>query len=175
VDEGTDREMQHAPTFGREPVWGFWGDLVAIGVSSRYEIRAYGADGSLARIVRREHSPRVPTPEDIEADIESRILLYYADAMPSEQEYHRRNYRSAPVAEHFPVFTSIMVDKLDHLWIREYDLPREERPRSRSGPCSSRMGMCWDSLRHLPRSGWSTRSAKTTTSWATPWMNSGWR
>ncbi len=109
VDEGTEREMQHAPTFGREPVWGFWGDLVAVGVSSRYEIRAYGADGSLARIVRREHGLRVPTPEDVEAYIESRILLHYPDATPSEQEYHRRNYRSAPVAEHFPAFTSLMV------------------------------------------------------------------
>ena len=127
VDEGTEREMQHVPTFTREPVWGTWGDLVAIGVTSRYEIKAYGADGSLARIVRREHSLRVPTPEDVEAYIESRILLYYAGATPSEQEYHRRNYRSAPVAEHFPVFTLLMVDALDHLWIREYDLPREER------------------------------------------------
>ena len=127
VDEGTEQEMQHVPTFSREPVWGVWGDLVAIGVTSRYEIKAYGADGSLARIVRRVHSPSVPTPGDVEAYIESRILRYYPDATPSEQEYHRRNYRSAPVAEHFPAFTSIMVDKLDHLWIREYDLPREER------------------------------------------------
>ena len=85
VDEGTDRELQHVPTFGREPVWGFWGDLIAIGVSSRYEIRAHGADGSLARIVRREHSLRVPTHEDVEAHIESRILLHYSDATPSEQ------------------------------------------------------------------------------------------
>ena len=128
VDEGTEREMQHVPTFSREPVWGVWGDLVAIGVTSRYEIKAYGADGSLARIVRREHSPRVPTPEDVEAYIESDVLPDYPDATPSEQEDHRRDYRSVPVAEHFPAFTSIMIDKLDHLWIREYDLPREERP-----------------------------------------------
>ena len=128
VDEGTEQEMQHVPTFSREPVWGVWGDLVAIGVTSRYEIKAYGADGSLARIVRREHSPRVPTPEDVEAYIESQVLLYYPDAPPSQQEDHRRDYRSVPVAEHFPAFTSIMIDKLDHLWIREYDLPREERP-----------------------------------------------
>ena len=128
VDEGTEREMQHVPTFSREPVWGVWGDLVAIGVTSRYEIKAYGADGSLARIVRREHSPRVPTPEDVEAYIESEVLRHYPDAPPSQQEDHRRDYRSVPVAEHFPAFTSIMIDKLDHLWIREYDLPREERP-----------------------------------------------
>ena len=51
MDEGTEREMLYWKTFGREPVWGLWGDLVAIGLSSRYEIKAYGADGSLARIV----------------------------------------------------------------------------------------------------------------------------
>ena len=128
MDEGTEREMLYSKTFSREPVWGLWGDLVAIGLSSRYEIKAYGADGSLARIVRREHSPRVPTPEDVEAYIESEVLPDYPDATPSEQEDHRRDYRSVPVAEHFPAFTSIMIDKLDHLWIREYDLPREERP-----------------------------------------------
>ena len=128
MHEGTEREMLYWKTFSREPVWGVWGDLVAIGVTSRYEIKAYGADGSLARIVRREHSPRVPTPEDVEAYIESDVLPDYPDATPSEQEDHRRDYRSVPVAEHFPAFTSIMIDKLDHLWIREYDLPREERP-----------------------------------------------
>ena len=123
-----ERQMVDWTTFGRDPVWGLWGDLAAIGLTSRYEIKAYGADGSLARIVRREHLPRVPTPEDVEAYIESYILGSYANATPSRQEELRRNIRSVPVAEHFPAFTSIMVDRLDHLWIREYDLPREERP-----------------------------------------------
>ena len=128
MDEGTEREMLYWTTFGREPAWGLWGNLAIIGLTSRYEIKAYGADGALARIVRREHSPRVPAPEDVEAYIASEVLPNYPDATPSEQEDRRRRYRSVPVAEHFPAFTSIMVDGLDHLWIREYDLPREERP-----------------------------------------------
>ena len=128
MDEGAQGEVMYWKTFGRDPVWGLWGDLAIIGLTSRYEIKAYGADGALARIVRREHSPRVPTPEDVEAYIESEVLPDYPDATPSEQEDRRRRYRSVPVAEHFPAFTSIMVDALDHLWIREYDLPREERP-----------------------------------------------
>ena len=99
VDEGTEREMQHVPTFSREPVWGVWGDLVAIGVTSRYEIKAYGADGSLvrivlARIVRREHSPRVPTPEDVEAYIESDVLPDYPDATPSQREADREGWHN---------------------------------------------------------------------------------
>ena len=131
MHEGTEREMLYWKIFGREPVWGVWGDLVVFGVSNRYEIKAFGADGSLVRIVRREHRPRSPTPADLDDFIEDRRIRYN-DSDPSE-------YRSVPVAEYFPAFASgpdplggqrpgeIMTDAVDHLWIREYDLPREER------------------------------------------------
>jgi len=118
MHEGTGREMLYWKVFGREPVWGVWGDLVAVGVSSRYEIKALEADGSLVRIVRREHIPREVTSAVVDAHIEGRRFF---------NEANRREYRSVPVAEHFPVFTSIMSDGLDHLWVREYDLPGEER------------------------------------------------
>ncbi len=119
MHEGTDREMLDWKVFGREPVWRVWGDLVAVGVSSRYEIKALEADGSLARIVRREHNPRAVTSAEVDAHIEGRRFF---------SEASRREYRSVPVAEHFPAFTSIMSDALDHLWVREYDLPRQDRP-----------------------------------------------
>lgn len=35
---------------------------------------------------------------------------------------------SFTLAEHFPAFSTVMADAADHLWVREYDLPREERP-----------------------------------------------
>ena len=119
MHEGTDREMLYWKVFGREPVWGLWGNLVVVGLSSRYEFRAFGADGALARIVRREHSPRTVNSADVDAHIEGRRFF---------NEAGRREYRSVPVAEYFPAFTSIMSDALDHLWVREYDLPGEERP-----------------------------------------------
>ena len=59
------------------------------------------------------------TSADVDAHIEGRRFFNEAD---------RREYRSVPVAEHFPAFTSIMSDALDYLWVREYDLPGEERP-----------------------------------------------
>ena len=119
MHEGTNREMLYWKVFGREPVWEVWGSLVAVGVSSRYEIKALEPDGSVARIIRREHSPRAVTSAEVDAHIESRRFF---------NEASRREYRSVPVAEHFPAFTAIMSDALDHLWVREYDLPGEERP-----------------------------------------------
>ena len=131
MHEGTEREILYWKTFGREPVWGLWGDLVVFGVSNRYEIRAFGADGSLTRVVRREHRPRSPTPDDLDAFIEDRRVRYNDSDLSA--------YRSVPVAEYFPAFATgrdpsggqrtgeIMTDAVDHLWIREYDLPGEER------------------------------------------------
>ena len=35
-----------------------------------------------------------------------------------------------PVAEHMSAFTSVIVDRLDNLWVEEYERPGEERPGS---------------------------------------------
>ena len=40
----------------------------------------------------------------------------------------RRRFRSLPVAEHFPAFSSIIADAAGHLWVRKYDFPNEEMP-----------------------------------------------
>ena len=42
-------------TYGNRLTKGFWGDLIVASRTDRYEIRAFEADGTLARIVRREH------------------------------------------------------------------------------------------------------------------------
>lgn len=124
-DQGTDRAMLFWKTFGREPIWTPWGDQIAIAHTAEYEIKAYRADGSLARLVRRDHSPRTPTPEDVEAYIEEQLG---SDSRRTESEIQewRRRYQAVPVAEHFPAFESIRSDALDHLWVEEYQLPREE-------------------------------------------------
>ena len=58
--------------FGRGTLGAVWGDLAAIGVQDSYEIKAFAADGSLVRIVRRDGDPGQPTrarspPEAISA------------------------------------------------------------------------------------------------------------
>ena len=52
-----------------------WGDLIVHNLNNRYEFRAFAEDGTVARIVRRDHVPRSPTREDIEAYIVGTGLL----------------------------------------------------------------------------------------------------
>ena len=120
--------------FGRSPVLGVWGGLVVIGSTDRYELKAFGADGSLERIVRRAHVPRAPTPADVAAFIDE-ALADETSGMPDAEaenvKRHRRPvYESVPAAEYFPVFESIVTDALGHLWVEEYERPGEARPGS---------------------------------------------
>lgn len=117
--------------FGREAVWTPWGDLVVIGHTSRYELGAFSADGSLARIVRRDHAPRSPTSEDVESYIEAQVAQSRLRGTESEKQRLRRQYQSVPVAEHFPVFAAVMSDTVGHLWVAEYEFSGEERPPRR--------------------------------------------
>ena len=124
-----DRSMLFWKTFGREPVWALWGDLTVVGNTSRYEVRAFGVDGSLARIVRRDHIPRPPSQGDVDDYIELRLASNIR-ATESDRARLRRQYQTVPVAEHFPAFASVMSDAVDHLWIEEYEFPGEESPGS---------------------------------------------
>lgn len=48
--------------YTRELVTSLWGHLIVASPNNRYEIRAFRADGTLARIVRREHCSPDPVP-----------------------------------------------------------------------------------------------------------------
>lgn len=115
-------EVIFGPTVAQVP----WGDLIVHSLNDRYEIRAFAVDGTLARIVRRDHAARPPTAEEVGDYIEEQVSGY-PDDIAAEQ---RGRYESVPVAENMPAFTSVMVDKLNHLWVEEYELPGEERPGS---------------------------------------------
>ncbi len=124
------RRMLFWTILGRDPVWAPWGDRVAIGHTQRYEIRAFRADGSLERIVRRDLVRRVPAQADIEADIEMRLPIYglseaEADAVRAEA---MPRYEGVPVADYLPAFASIMVDEVSHLWIEEYESVTDDFP-----------------------------------------------
>ncbi len=115
--------------YSRELVTSLWGDLIVVSPNHRYEIRAFGADGALVRIVRREHAPRIPTEADKQLYLDREIALRDGLEMPEEllEEAHRV-FGSVPVVETFPAFSAILTDDAGYLWVREYDLPSEERP-----------------------------------------------
>lgn len=114
--------------YSRELVTSLWGDLVVVATNNRYEIRAFRADGTLARIVRREHVLRVPTDADRRYFVDREMALRDGLDMPVEVlEEARRVLGSLPVAETFPAFSAMLGDDAGHLWVREYEFPREER------------------------------------------------
>lgn len=116
------------PAYGRELRVAPWGELVVISPTSRYEIRAFRADGSLARIVRREHAPRAPDQTDLARYVELHMTSF-EEALPAAMLPElRSSLESTRLAETFPAFGSITSDAVGHLWVREYDYPREERP-----------------------------------------------
>ena len=131
--------MMYQTMFGARVAQEPWGDLIVICQTNRYELKAFSRDGTLARIVRRGHEPRAVTRGDvdayIDASIEEEVPYYPDDLSQGETEAYqadqRRQYEATPVAEHFPAFTSLVVDALDHLWVEEYEFPGEERPGAR--------------------------------------------
>ena len=105
-----------------------WGDLMAVAPNDGYEIRAFDHDGTLRRIVRRDHDPVVPTSAHEEADFERRIA-----GLPEEERAERRRRmrerdEEVPLPETFPAFETALADATAHLWVREYDIPGEETP-----------------------------------------------
>ena len=124
--------------YGSELAKGLWGDLVVASRTSRYEIRAFRADGALARIVRLEHAPRATIPADFDRYMESELAEYSgfltrrAASLPTSELENilvsrRQTLEATPMADTFPAFASFIGDAAGHLWVREYDFPGEAR------------------------------------------------
>ena len=111
------------PPFQQTVVWEAWGDLAIVSPTDRYEIRAYGFDGSAVRIVRLDQDVRVPTQEHLDA--------FRADYVaPVDDPDFRKLLNTVvdalPLPPAFPALAAIEVDALGYLWVREYNPPGEE-------------------------------------------------
>ena len=105
--------------FGKTTVTTAWGDLAAIGDTETYEIRAYRSDGSLARIVRRDHEMRIPTQAEQDRAFRNRFA-----GLPEEDREPRMAVAAdAPLVESFPAYSRLRGDALGHLWVGEFKLP----------------------------------------------------
>lgn len=113
--------MLLAQAYAGEPVVEPWGDLVILTSTRRYELKAFARDGTLARIVRRGHELQAPT--------EAEVFAYMKENSPPGMSpaQIRRQFQSLSAPEYFPAFGRVMTDAAGHLWVREYDLPGEER------------------------------------------------
>ncbi len=113
------------PPFQRSLVWSAWGQLVVLAPTDHYELRAYRHDGSVARIVRRENDVRSPVQADLDSYLA--VLRRYAERWPPDgARLFRAALDALTLPGSFPAFSAIEVDLLDHLWVREYNLPGDE-------------------------------------------------
>lgn len=107
--------------FGRSVLTAVWGDLAIVTTNDRYEIRAYTSDGTLARVVRRDHDLQTPTQAEVDNWIEER----YADLPEERRERLLGEMEGMTPVESYPAFSSLQSDPLGYLWVQEYS------PRSR--------------------------------------------
>ena len=102
-----------------------WRDLVVVAPNYSYEIRAFGADGALRRIVRRDHEVIVRTAAHLDAYIEDRVIREPERVQAARRRTLRQRYEGIPLPETHPAFVTAIADVLDHLWVQEYRLPGE--------------------------------------------------
>lgn len=115
--------------YSRQLITGLWGDLVVASHNSRYEIMAYRVDGSLDRVVRRDHELRSPTEADREPFVEEQLSFFEGADIPELiVQAARKEFETVPMADFFPAFASVLGDATGHLWVEEYESPRENRP-----------------------------------------------
>ena len=113
--------------FGKRLVLAAWGEMVVVSLPTRYEIKAYATNGTLARIVRVDHAPRATTAADLDAYIEERVSRVPEDRAENRLVL-REEYEATPVADYFPAFASVKSDAVGHLWVEEYEFPGARMP-----------------------------------------------
>ena len=113
---GGQIESSQVHPFGRNTIGAVWGDLVAIGDQAVYEIKAFAADGTLARVVRRDGDPGSPTRAEQDAYWERR----YADLPDERRANALREVSDMPLVDSYRAFSTILSDPLGYLWVREY-------------------------------------------------------
>ena len=102
-----------------------WGDLVVVAPNYGYEIRAFDTDGTLKRIVRREHEVITRTAAHVDAYIEERVMREPERLRADRRRAMRERYEGIPLPETHPAFVTAIADAVDHLWVQEYRLPGE--------------------------------------------------
>jgi len=125
VDDGV---MVIRIPFSRDVVGIPWGDDVVVSSNDTYEIRVYSTDGTLKRIVRREHALIPTTPAHLDAYIERGAAGLPEPQRAARIREEQEEYRDVRLPETHPAFRRVLADELNHLWIREYTLPGEAGP-----------------------------------------------
>ena len=92
-------------------------DKVFVGTSDTYEIQVYALDGTLGRLIRKDHTP-VKVTEEMQQSFRERLesaLSGNPQAAPFIELYD-----DIPYPETTPAYSQIRVDELGYLWVQQY-------------------------------------------------------
>lgn len=105
------------------------GSKVFMGTGKRFEVRVFGSDGKLQRIVRRRFQPSPVTAEVIDSLLQYRLrsagLTTPGDPRAAA---FRNSLESAPIPEEMPAFSWVFSDSRGRIWVQIYS------PAFRTGP-----------------------------------------
>jgi len=107
------------PPFGRTALAAVSGHALLVGNGDRYEVREYGEDGTLRRLIRRLDAQRTTTPDDLER---LRALQLTQIRNANARRRWEAQFRNMPVPPTLPAFDSLLTDGDGNLWVRRYDI-----------------------------------------------------
>ena len=113
--------------FTRSTRTAVWAGRFVVAPNDNYEVRAYDPAGMFELVVRRDHTLIAPTPAHLDAYIERQVATRPPEGQAERRQSLREQLGEVPMPETFPAFDDIMADALGHLWVREYDVPGQER------------------------------------------------
>jgi len=95
-----------------------------IASTDRFELKSFAGDGALRRIIRVETPPRLITAAERSAELERRVAAAPEEARPRI----RSSFEEVPIQDTLPVFSDLVVDHSEHVWVGPFRLPAEEGP-----------------------------------------------
>jgi len=114
--------MARPHPFGRSTISTIWGDLAVVAPNDRYQLSAYASDGSLTKVIRRDHELRAPT----QAELDEWLAETFADLPEERRTRLFQQLDGMTPVEFYPAFEALESDPLGYLWVQEYPLPGEE-------------------------------------------------
>lgn len=119
------RSMVGGVQFGAHTVAAVGDEAFYVGTARDYRIDVRSADGALRRVVRLQR-PADPVTEQDRSRWRDRELMGAVDE--NERRDARARIEQTPVAETFPPYDRMIVDRPGRLWIRDYRKPWQEGP-----------------------------------------------
>ena len=107
--------------FGPHATWKAAGEHLYYGSSKSYEILVYGIQGTLERIIRRP----IPNEPVTAADID-RFRDDFVDEDSRFASWQRRRVFELDFPGTKPAYGTIVVDKLENVWVSEYETAEDE-------------------------------------------------